>query len=95
MSVSSAREDEVMRDVSKRETLLRLYRYLFAYKKHWRRWRFLLLITLAVTLATPLMIELAIDTYVANRDTAGLLRLAVIALLLSCCICSAQDAGCA
>ncbi|MFR8171535.1 MAG: ABC transporter ATP-binding protein [Marvinbryantia sp.] len=82
MSVNSAREDEVMRDVSKRETLLRLYRYLFAYKKTLAAVALLLLITLAVTLATPLMIELAIDTYVANRDTAGLLRLAVIALLL-------------
>lgn len=82
MSVNAIREDEVMRDVSKRETLLRLYRYLFAYKKTLAAVALLLLITLAVTLATPLMIELAIDTYVANSDTAGLLRLAVIALLL-------------
>ena len=78
MSVNAIREDEVMRDVSKRETLLRLYRYLFAYKKTLAAVALLLLITLAVTLATPLMIELAIDTYVANSDTAGLLRLAVL-----------------
>lgn len=82
MSVNSIREDEVMRDVSKKETLARLYRYLFAYKKELAVVALLLLITLSITLATPLMIELAVDTYVANRDTAGLMRLAAAALLL-------------
>lgn len=42
----------------------------------------LLLVTLFITLATPLMIELAIDTYVANSDAAGLCRLAAVGLLL-------------
>lgn len=82
MSVNSVREDEVMRDVSKKETLTRLYRYLFAYKKTLAAVALLLLITLSITLATPLMIELAVDTYVANSDVPGLVRLAIAAFLL-------------
>ena len=33
MAVNTARQDELMREVPKRETLFRLYRYLFDYKK--------------------------------------------------------------
>lgn len=82
MSVNSVKEDETMRDVSKLETLSRLYRYLFAYKKTLLIVTFHLLVTLAITLATPLMIELAVDTYIANSDVPGLLRLALVAVLL-------------
>lgn len=82
MSVNSVKEDETMRDVSKLETLSRLYRYLFAYKKTLLVVTFHLLVTLAITLATPLMIELAVDTYIANSDVPGLLRLALVAVLL-------------
>lgn len=81
MAFHSAREDEVIREASKRETLLRMYRYLFIYKKEIAAISVLLLITLAVTLGSPLMIELAVDVYVANGDVPGLLLLAGFALL--------------
>lgn len=82
MAVNSAREDELMREVPKKDTLLRLYRYLFDYKKTLTAVGLLLLVTLSITLAAPLMIELAVDTYVAQSDVPGLMRLAAVAFLL-------------
>ncbi len=82
MAVNSAREDELMREVPKKDTLLRLYRYLFDYKKTLTAVGLLLLVTLSITLAAPLMIELAVDTYVAQADVPGLMRLAAVAFLL-------------
>lgn len=82
MSVNSVREDELIREVSKKDTLIRLYKYMLAYKRKLISVGALLAVTLSVTLATPLMIELAVDTYVADSDVSGLLRLAVLGFLL-------------
>lgn len=82
MSVNIARQDELQREVSKKDTLIRLYRYMLVYKKTLAKVSVQILITLAVTLSAPLLIELAVDTYVANRDIPGLIRLAVIAFAL-------------
>ena len=82
MAVNTARQDELMREVPKRETLFRLYRYLFDYKKELATVGGLLAVTLSITLATPLAIELAVDQYVANEDIAGLLTLGTAALAL-------------
>ena len=77
MSVNSVKQDELIRDVPKKETLARLYKYLLAYKRKLVTVALLLSVTLSVTLITPLMIELAVDTYVAHSDIPGLLRLGV------------------
>ena len=77
MSVNSVKQDELIRDVSKKETLARLYKYLLAYKRKLVTVALLLSVTLSVTLVTPLMIELAVDTYVAHSDIPGLFRLGV------------------
>ena len=82
MPVNSAREDELMREVSKKDTLLRLYRYLFLYKEKLVKVGVLVLVTLAITLVTPLMIERAVDTYVAQSDIAGLARLCAVGLIM-------------
>lgn len=89
MPVNSARDDELIREVSKRETLIRLYKYLFVYKKQLAFVGLLLCVTISVTLATPLMIELAVDTYVADSDVKGLLSLAAVGFLLFllCMLC--------
>lgn len=89
MSVNSARDDELIREVSKRETLIRLYKYLFVYNKQLACVGLLLCVTISVTLATPLMIELAVDTYVADSDVKGLLSLAAVGFLLFllCMLC--------
>ena len=77
MSVNSVKQDELIRDVPKKETLARLYKYLLAYKRKLVTVALLLSVTLSVTLITPLMIELAVDTYVAHADIPGLFRLGV------------------
>lgn len=82
MSVNSARQDELQREVSKRETLLRLFRYMLAYKKELMIAVVLILITLLITLAAPLMIERAVDVHVAGKDVQGLFRLSVAAFIL-------------
>ena len=82
MSVNSARQDELQREVSKRETLLRLFRYMLAYKKELMIAVVLILITLLITLAAPLMIERAVDVHVAGKDVQGLFRLSVAAFVL-------------
>lgn len=82
MPVNTAREDERTQEVSKKDTLMRLYRYLFVYKKELMIICMLLLITLGITLVTPLLIERAVDVYVAGSDVTGLLRLAAVAMTL-------------
>lgn len=82
MQANAVREDELTREVSKKETLIRLYKYLLSYKRQLGCVGILLSVTLSVTLVTPLMIELAVDTYVADSDVNGLLLLAVTGLLL-------------
>lgn len=82
MAINTASQDELQREVPKKDTLIRLYRYMLAYKKTLAFVSLLILITLGVTLATPLMIERAVDVYVANSDVKGLMRLAVLAFIL-------------
>lgn len=82
MSVNSARQDELQREVAKKDTLIRMFRYLLSYKKTLLYVAVLILAALAATLAGPLMIEQAVDVYVANSDVPGLMRLAVLALIL-------------
>lgn len=82
MSVNSIREDEQVREVSKRDTLVRLYSYLFLHKKKLAIVAALVLVTLSVTLTMPLLIERAVDVHVAQRDTEGLLKLALFAVVL-------------
>lgn len=82
MSVNSAGQDELQREVPKMETLLRLFRYLLAFKKELVIAVSFTLVTLAISLMSPLMIEQAVDVYVAGRDVQGLLRLSAAALVL-------------
>ena len=75
MSVNAINQDELQREVPKRETLARLYKYMFVYKKTLAAVLGLVAVTLAVSLATPLLIEQAVDGYVAKGDAQGLLLL--------------------
>lgn len=57
MAVNSARQDELQKEVPKRDTLIRMFRYLLDYKRTIAFVSVLILIALAATLAGPLMIE--------------------------------------
>lgn len=82
MSVNSAGQDELQREVPKTETMLRLFGYLLACKKELAIAVAFTLVTLVISLVSPLMIERAVDVYVAGRDVNGLLRLSAAALVL-------------
>lgn len=83
MSVNSYKQDELQRDVPKRVTLLRLYKYLFAYKKDIIVVLLIMAVTVGIALLNPLIIERAVNVHVANRDVEGLLKLAAAALVLN------------
>ena len=53
MSVNAINQDELQREVPKRETLARLYKYMFAYKKTLAAVLGLVAVTLAVSLYPP------------------------------------------
>ena len=82
MSVNSIREDEKQSQVSKRLTLVRLYRYLLAYRKELVQVMLLLTVTVSISLISPLFIERAIDVHVTNGDWKRLLLLGGTALAM-------------
>lgn len=82
MSVNSIREDEIQKDVLKKDTLIRLYKYLLAFKKQIVLVLMIMAVTLSINMAAPLMMEIAIDRYVVQGDVEGLLRLGVLAAIL-------------
>lgn len=80
MPINSVRQDEQQRDVSKKDTLFRLYRYLFRYKKELCTVGVLMAVTVSISLISPLFIERAVDVHVAGRDWKRLLLLGGVAL---------------
>lgn len=83
MAVNSYREDEFMENTDKKKILKRLFSYLLEYK--WILAAVLLCmgVTVAISLVNPLLIEEAIDRYIAEKDFSGLLKLGAFALVLN------------
>lgn len=80
MSVNSYKADEQSVERSKVQTLLRLFSYLLRYK-----WQIILVLIIMgygvlVSLVNPLIMESAIDDYIAVKNLKGLYRLLVFAL---------------
>ena len=83
MSFNSYKEDEQVSSVSKSATLLRLFSYLLAYKKEIVLVLLIMTFCVMVSLINPLLLEEAVDTYIAVGDMAGLIRLILFALVLN------------
>ena len=83
MAVNSFREDEQLNGVGKKETLKRLFSYLFKYKRAVIGVLVCMLITVVITLVNPLIIENAIDVYIVNNDMPGLAKLAIFTIVLN------------
>ena len=83
MAVNSYKEDEQLEGIGKKETLKRLFSYLFQYKLQVLGVMGCMAITVVVSLANPLIIEKAIDVYIANKDMQGLFRLAAITVAIN------------
>ncbi|SHO53911.1 ABC transporter ATP-binding protein [Anaerocolumna xylanovorans] len=83
MSVNAVRADENLAGSSKINTLLRLFRYLLAYKKEIIAVLFIMGGTVAISLINPLIIEHAINVNIAGKDVNGLLELGLFAAVLN------------
>ncbi|MBD5554912.1 MAG: ABC transporter ATP-binding protein [Roseburia sp.] len=83
MAVNSFREDEFMENTDKKKILRRLLSYLMKYKGTLAAVLLCMGVTVAISLVNPLLIEEAIDHYIAESDFYGLARLGVFALALN------------
>jgi ATP-binding cassette subfamily B multidrug efflux pump len=83
MSVNAIREDEYMQSISKRKTLLRLFKYLFTYKRSIVIVITIMLITVSISIINPLIMERAIDVHIAQKDYKNLLILGGFAVAIN------------
>lgn len=80
MAVNSYKKDEASVEKSKRETLVRLFSYLFQYKLQIIVVLLLMGYCVAVSLLNPSIIEAAIDDYIRGGNYPGLVKLILFAL---------------
>ena len=83
MPFNAVKDDEVSVSISKKITLLRLFHYLLKYKKTIFAVILIMGYCVAVSLINPLIIETAVDVYIANKDYTGLIKLFSIAALIN------------
>ena len=83
MAVNSFREDEHMENTDKKKILRRLLSYLLVNKKAIAGVLLCMGVTVAISLVNPLIIEEALDHYVAASDFIGLAKLGIFALVLN------------
>ncbi len=84
MPINSFKDDEQnVQETSKVKTLLRLFSYLFAYKKEIIIVLFIMTICVCITLLNPLIIEAAIDDYIGKSNWLGLVKLCIFAFIIN------------
>lgn len=83
MGFNSYKDDEQTYEKGKRQTLMRLFSYLFAYKKQICLVLLIMAFCVVVSLLNPLFIEQAIDKYIGKGDLPGLYRLILLAVALN------------
>lgn len=82
MSVNTSRIDEEQKEVLKKDTLIRLFKYLLVFKKQISVVLLIMAGTIAISMATPIMMEYAINVCVASGDVKGLLELGALAVVM-------------
>lgn len=83
MPINSYKEDEKAAEASKLQTLCRLFSYLLQYKLPIFSVLLIMAYCVAVSLINPLLIEKAINDYIAVKDFMGLYKLAAFAITLN------------
>ncbi len=83
MAVNSFREDEQMMQTDKRKIIKRLLFHLLSYKVQVFAVLGCMLGTVLISLTNPLLIEKALDEHVSEGNINGLLKLALIALVIN------------
>ncbi|HHU29988.1 MAG TPA: ABC transporter ATP-binding protein [Firmicutes bacterium] len=78
MARNTYREDEKLRETVNIKTVLRLFSYLQPYKKEVAKTLFLIAVVIVVSLANPLLLRLAINDYIANKNMLGLAVLGAV-----------------
>ncbi len=80
MAVNASRMDEEQKEVSKKETIFRLFGYLLAYRRELVLVLLIMAGTLAISMITPLLMERAVNVHVTNKDVTGLLTIGAVSL---------------
>lgn len=83
MELNSVREDEKLDTGNKKLIILRLFKYLLAYKKEVAAVLAIMLCSVAITLINPIILEKAIDVHIKGKDLEGLLRLGVFGAVIN------------
>lgn len=83
MAVNSFREDEQMKHTDKGKIIRRLFSYMVRFKWGIAGVLLCMAVTIAIKLINPLIIEHAIDYYIARGDIQGLLKLGIGAAVLN------------
>lgn len=83
MAVNSFREDEKLQNENKSKIISRLFSYLKNYKIGVLGVLLCMGITIAIKLVNPLLIESAIDDYIAVSDYTGLYKIGIIAIVIN------------
>lgn len=83
MSINAVKDDEQISTGSKKDTLIRLFKYLLAYRFTICIVIFIMLLTVAISIINPLLIERAVDVHIANKDINNLLKLMGFALVIN------------
>ncbi len=83
MARNATKQDEQISEKTKRETLLRLFQYLFGYKKTIAVVMPLMAATTTILLLNPIILERAIDVHIKNKDSEGLIKLGILGITLN------------
>ncbi len=83
MARNATKQDEQISEKTKRETLLRLFKYLFGYKKTIAVVMLLMAATTTIVLLNPIILERAIDVHIKNKDAEGLIKLGFLGIGLN------------
>lgn len=82
MAVNTSRIDEDQKEMLKKDTMLRLYRYLLAYKKQLAIVLTIMAGTIAITMATPAILEYAVNVCIPKGEITEIVKLGGMAFFL-------------
>ncbi len=83
MSINSVREDEEQKDSVKIKVILRLFKYMLAYKKQIILVLVCMFASLGISVINPLLLERAIDVEIKGENWRGLVIVVLISLVIS------------
>lgn len=83
MSINSVKEDEEQKDSVKIKVIMRLFSYMFKYKKQIAFVLVCMFIALGISIVNPLLLQRAIDVDIVNGNWKGLVIIVTVSLVLS------------